>query len=195
MEGVVIAIIIFVAISILVISDKAGRDKSDNRNKAEKYGKAAGDYAHSLADGIAGMAFSLTESKEHKNKRRAEETIAHYNSRYLRKQYKSEEPNDPIKDYNESEALRSSLLEVGMSKEEWVEQSNTLIKLSNILYYKEKYQFYENTPRDNERLLNNDEDLRESLAYFNVPEEDWIKYGLKVLIMYNLYIKSENADD
>ncbi|MBR5175413.1 MAG: hypothetical protein IKW89_05730 [Bacteroidales bacterium] len=195
METIVFVAIVFVLISILVISDKANRDKSEKRNKVEKYGKAMGDYAHSLADSFAGMASSLTESKEHKKKRIAEETIAEYNSLFLHKQYKGEEPHDPQKEYNDSGNLRKALLEVGMSKEEWIEQSNTLIKLSNILYYKERDKFYENTPDDNQHILKIDNDLKESLAFFKVPEDDWIKFGVNVLVMYGLYVKVENKDD
>ena len=195
METLIIIIIVFAAFSLLFIYDRVSKDKNKDRNKVEKYGKAMGEYAHSLADGVAGAAFLLTESKEHKKKRLAEDIISRYNSRYLYKYTMYDnKPKDPLKDYNDNEELRNAIQEVGISKDEWLKRCNELIELSHIVVYKNDKN-YQNTPYINQMWLNEDDNLRKSLAFCNVPEEDWIKYGTNVLVMYDLYVKVENNDD
>ena len=194
MSGLIVIILLLLCLGFLWIQDRVSWDKSDKRNKVEKYGKATGDLARSLADGVSGIAFSLTESKENKKRRIAHEVIAEYNSRYLRKHYVHEKPQDPIKDYEESLSLRNALVEIGMDKEQWIRHCNLLREIRNILYYKED-KFYNNYPRNNEWILNNDEDLRNSLAYFKVPESHWIQFGVKVLEMYGIFEKVEKEED
>ena len=157
--------------------------------KAERYGKAVGEHFHAVADYMSAVVSLLTESKEHKKKRKAQEKVGEYVSDYLRKRYECETPHNPSADYDRDESLRTALQEIGVSKETWLKDCEDFLHLNKIIYYKERLNNYKNTPLDNEVYLNHDDDLKEALAYFCIPNEEWIKYGTKVLIMYDLYVK------
>ena len=155
---------------------------------AERFGKATGEHIRSVADSLAIIVGRITEYKEHKKWRLAHDVVGRYTSNYLRKQFDSEKPYNPPEDYEKSQVLKDALDVLKISKEEWLKDCQRFLKLSKILYYEESCNFYKNTLFDNKWALDNDKDLQASLEYFNVPTEDWLKFGTKILEMYDLFV-------
>ena len=162
--------------------------KNKKMTPAERFGKTAGEHIHSVADSLAIIVGRITESKEHKEWRLAHEVVGKYTSNYLRKQFDGEKPYNPPEDYEKSQSLRDALDVLKVSKEEWLKDCQTFLKLSKILYYKNSCSFYNNTQFDNKWALDNDKDLQASLKYFNVRTEDWLKFGTKILELYDLFV-------
>ena len=156
--------------------------------KREKTAISIGNIARNTANSFAGGLYRLMETKEHRLLREATETISHYVSWYLKQSYDCMEPIDPQKELEKDVKLQKALVVKGISEEDWLSSSNVFLKVAPILNLKEDKD-YENTPSINEAIFNGrfSNRLRQSLAYFNIPKEEWIRFGVKVLTLYDIY--------
>ena len=181
-------VIFFIVVIVVIIIMTANHDiKDEDLTKPEKIGKATGKVLGDLAGYISDSVGSITESAEHKERRENNEIIIHQQHTYLSSLLG---PHDPKGDYDRDERLRNALIYFGISKEDWIRSSLNLIRFSPIYEREElinKSRFSDNTPSQNKIALEENSALQQSLEYFNIPVEDWIKFGTKVIVMYDLY--------
>ena len=160
--------------------------------KKEKAAITIGNIARSTADTIAGGLYRLMETKEHRQLREATETISHYVSWYLMQDNDFMDQIVPKKDFDKDVRLQKALEVKGISEEKWLQDSEALLHVAPILGLK-KDKYYQNTPDYNEMCYNHQyhNKLRQSLTFFSISKEEWIKYGIKVLTIYDLFEEDE----
>ena len=163
-------------------------------NKGEKAAASFDKRATETIHKLSGALYRLTESKEHKQLREATDIINHYVSWYLKQEYDSMEPINPVCDLQNDNNLRKALSVKGISEKEWIEDSEALLNIAPILALK-KDGFYRNTPEENERYYDGrfQKRLRNALAFFNISKEEWIRYGIKVLTIYDIYEEEDRV--
>ena len=163
-------------------------------NKGEKAAASFDKRATETIHKLSGALYRLTESKEHKQLREATGIINHYVSWYLKQEYDSMEPINPVCDLQNDNNLRKALSVKGISEKEWIEDSEALLNIAPILALK-KDGFYKNTPEENERYYDGrfQKRLRNALAFFNISKEEWIRYGIKVLTIYDIYEEEDRV--
>lgn len=195
--AIIIALIVFGIIYLLAQS-------STKESKKEKYGDAVDKLAHMTADSISSAAYVLTEPASKKQHRKAIETLASRNGRIYRYDWFSNE--DYLKHLFEiDERLKTALNELNLSETRWKRIAEELLYIGLIRRESRDYMDLskKNTPGLREHTLTAwgemegvnkiiSDYLKKALSYFNIDEEEWIKYGDAVVEMYNLYEK--NAD-
>lgn len=191
MDTILIILVIIALVIYLIAQD------SDKGTKKERYGEAIGKLATSAADSIAGVAFRLTETKENKRIRLAEEALAYRNGLIYR-----------IRAYNRSEKIVQKYLVIdetfkeqlellGLTPERWIKLAMQLFHMGVVIQesrdpfdysnkYDKRYREFLFSDRNNYGQ-NRTAELRYSLDCLNIPVEEWIEYGETVLDMHNLY--------
>ena len=170
------------------------RDSFHHLNKGEKVAASFDIRATETIHKLSNALDRLTESKEHKQIREATEIINHYVSWYLKQEYDSMNPINPMDDLQRDSNLRNALSVKRISENKWIEDSEALLNIAPILALK-KDGYYRNTPEDNERYYEGrfHKRLRNALAFFNISKEEWIRYGIKVLTIYDLYEEEDRV--
>ena len=105
-------------------------------NKGEKAAASFDKRATETIHKLSGALYRLTESKEHKQLREATGIINHYVSWYLKQEYDSMEPINPVCDLLNDNNLRKALSVKGISEKEWIEDSEALLNIAPILALK-----------------------------------------------------------
>lgn len=195
--AIIIGLIVFGIIYLLAQS-------SSKESNKEKYGEAIGKLAQMTADSVTSAAYVLTEPASKKKNRQAMELIAARNGRIYRYDWFSNE--EYLKHLFEiDDKLKSALDELGLSEERWVRIAQELLYIGLIRRESRDYMDYskKNTPSLREHTLvawgemegvNKiiSDYLKKALSYFNIKEDEWIKYGDAVIEMYNLYDKNKD---
>ena len=193
-------VIVIVAIVFFVIYLFAHDSKKETTR--EKYGEAIGQVAHSAASTIADIAHDITEPASKKEIRIARETLAYRNGQLYRFEYYSE--NERIKELLDvDESFEKTLNLLGLSAERWKKIGKHIFYVGVIKYLSREHSDYTKKNQDfiRKRILNEwgkdphmkvyPDTLRKALGYFNISEEEWIKYGDTVIDMYNI---NDNKD-
>ena len=95
---------------------------------------------------------------------------------------------------------KKSLDVLGLSVERWQRIGRHLFYVGAIKYFSRDHSDFTKKNDEDRRawiinewvketgfgLKDSADTLREALAYFNIPEDEWIKYGDTVLAMYNV---------
>lgn len=193
-------VIVIVAIVFFVIYLFAQDSKKETTR--EKYGEAIGQVAHSAASTIAGIAHNIAEPANQKEIRLAREALAYRNGQLFRFEYYSEK--ERIKELLDvDESFEKSLNLLGLSAERWKKIGKHMFYVGVIKYLSREHYDYTKKNQDfiRKRILNEwgkdphmkdyPDTLRKALGYFNISEEEWIKYGDAVIDMYNI---NDNKD-
>ena len=190
----VIVCIVFVVIYLLAQDSKKETTK-------EKYGDAVASLAHMTADGISGIAHDITEPASKKKLRLAKEELAiRHESLYRMLHYNQ-------KDYIEElltvdDKFRKSLELLGLSEDRWKQIALHIFYVGAIRVCSRESSDYskKNSVAMRKNIINEWSDfglkdqvdtLKDALIYFNIPIEEWIKYGDTVLEMHDV---NNNAD-
>jgi hypothetical protein len=185
-----------IAIIVFLIIYFAAQDSKKETTK-EKYGDAIGQIAHSAASTIAGMAHDIAEPASKKELRLAREALADRNGQLYRVEIYSQK--EWIKKLLEvDESFKKSLDVLGLSEERWKKIGKHIFYVGVIRFLSREHSDYtkKNQGPYRNHILNewtkdpNFKDyantLIEALSYFDIPENDWIKYGDTVIEMYNV---------
>lgn len=198
--AIIIALIVFGIIYLLA------QDSTKESNK-EKYGDAVGRLAHMTADSISSAAYALTEPASKKRHREAIKTLASRNGRIYRYDLFSNE--DYLKHLFEiDDRLKSALNELNLSETRWKRIAEEILYIGLIRRESRDYMDFskKNTPSLRKHTLTAwgemegvnkiiSDYLKRALSYFNIDEEEWIKYGDTVIEMYNLYEKNKDLKE
>lgn len=178
---------IFAAVGLLFIyltaSDKKDEAKLKNQKKSSReiWGEAASEVIKGTANSIGEKIEWLSLSKEKKEIANTNLVLFGYKSKYLNyAKHSTRFSKDGLinKDYSDDEELRDALNFQDISKEEWFSMCKQWINIGCIQQY-EKYSFGDD-------VLSNDGNLRDALSYFKIPTDDFLKWGHKVLYMYDI---------
>lgn len=195
MEIVLLVVGVIVLCVILVAQD------SKEKTQKEKYLDAIGQVAHSAADKITGVAYRITESSSEKVHREALEVLAQRNGSLYRVGGSYSQKGYIKKLFEVDEFFKKKSLDVlGLSVERWQKIGRHLFYVGAIKYFSRDHSDFTKKNDEDRRawiinewvketgfgLKDSADTLREALAYFNIPEEEWIKYGDTVLAMYNV---------
>jgi hypothetical protein len=185
-----------IAIIVFLIIYFAAQDSKKETTK-EKYGDAIGQIAHSAASTIAGMAHDIAEPASKKELRLAREALADRNGQLYRVEIYSQK--EWIKKLLEvDESFKKSLDVLGLSEERWKKIGKHIFYVGVIRFLSREHSDYTKKNQEPYRnhILNEwakDPNLKdyantliEALSYFDIPENDWIKYGDTVIEMYNV---------
>lgn len=171
---------------------------SKKETKKERYGEAIGNLASMAADSVADAAFKLTESADKKKIRLAEEALAERNGRIYRIRLWNSSYENDLKRYLEVDEIFKQQLELlGLTSERWTKLAYDIYYAGVIMQssrnshnYAEKinkwereYLFSEKNKYNQERK----EKLTQALIHFDIPIEEWVKYGETVLDMHGFY--------
>ncbi len=195
MEIVLLVVGVIVLCVILVAQD------SKEKTQKEKYLDAIGQVAHSAADKITGVAYRITESSSEKVHREALEVLAQRNGSLYRVGGSYSQKGYIKKLFEVDEFFKKKSLDVlGLSVERWQKIGRHLFYVGAIKYFSRDHSDFTKKNDEDRRawiinewvketgfgLKDSADTLREALAYFSIPEEEWIKYGDTVLAMYNI---------
>lgn len=195
MEIVLLVVGVIVLCVILVAQD------SKEKTQKEKYLDAIGQVAHSAADKITGVAYRITESSSEKVHREALEVLAQRNGSLYRGGDSYSQKGYIKRLFEVDEFFKKKSLDVlGLSVERWQRIGRHLFYVGAIKYFSRDHSDFTKKNDEDRRawiinewvketgfgLKDSADTLREALAYFNIPEEEWIKYGDTVLAMYNV---------
>lgn len=176
---------------------------SKKETAKERYGEAVGTLAHATADSISGFAHSLTEPANKKQIRLAKEALASRHGSLYRLKYYSQ------KDYIEKlflvdEHFKQSLDILGLSEERWRKIALHIFYIGAIRIMSREHTDYskknseyirksiiDDWSKPDSGLKDYAETLKKGLDYFNIPVDEWIKYGDTVIEMHNL---NDNKD-
>lgn len=188
---VIIAIVVFFFIYLIAQDSK-------KETKKEKYGEAVGKFAYMTADKVAGIAKNITEPTSKKILNAAQCSLAHHNSKLYRCDTYYEDCLEKLLEINASFSESLELLK--LTKEDWCRLGKKLFYLGVIKRASRDSWDYSKKNWDSTRkmIYENDLDyksesstwqsyyLREALATYGIPKEDFVKYGDTVIEMYNL---------
>ena len=190
----VLSCVIFLYIHIRVQEQKKG-------TTSEKIGTAICEIAHGTARTVSSIAFSLTESTEHKNIRLAEETVADRNTDlYYFDLYGNEEYLQ--RKFTIDNNLKQALNTLDIAEDTWKRVAMKLFYIGTIkkMAYGDKRGFKDKLNKSYREVIvkggfymngkfiekRDTKYLFESLDYFNIPHKEWIDYGDVVIDMHNL---------
>ena len=193
---------IIITILILLFSIVYFKAQDSRKEKTkDKYVDAIEQITHSAADSISGFAQSITENSEEKKIRKAKENLAIRNGNLYRFKYYSERDNNELtKLFTIDNNLKESLDVLGLSEERWNKIAHHMFYLGRIVFMSRdpfdkskkipeccRQNILETWVNDSGSLKYDAESLKEALSYFDIPEEEWIKYGETVIEMHNIY--------
>lgn len=204
--GVAIFIIFIISVLLLFFHLEAQRYKG-KANK-EKYGNAIGYMAQSVANKASTIAQNITEPNEMVSIRYAKEALAEHNSMLYRLyifSYTYDDPSDELeKHLIVDNSFRHSLDVLGLSEDHWKKIAIHIFYVGWIRYCSRVFQdfpkkLHEDDRKEiitlsfkypfeymNEYWEKKTETLKAALSYFNISEEEWIKYGDTVIEMHNI---------
>ena len=188
---IIIGLVIFFFVYLLAQDSK-------KETKKERYGEAIGNLASMAADSVAGAAFKLTESADKKKIRLAEEALADRNGRIYRIRLWDSSYEKDLKRYLEIDDVYKQQLELlGLTSERWLKLANDIYHAGVIMQssrnsrdYAEKVEKWEREYLFSEKNKYNQDGkqkLTKALNHFDIPIEEWIKYGETVLDMHGFY--------
>lgn len=194
----IISLIVFVVVLAIYL---AAQD-SKKETTREKYGDAMGQVANSVANTIAGVAHDIAEPSNKKDIRLAREALADRNGRLYRFElYSNKAYAKKLLEVDES--FEKSLRLLGLSAERWEKIGKHMFYIGVIRYLSREHSDYTKKNQESYRNhilkeLDKDPDmkdypdtLRDALGYFNISEDEWIKYGDTVIEMHNI---NDNKD-
>ena len=190
-------IIVIIGLIILLVIYLLAQDSKKDTAR-ERYGEAVGQLAQITADKISSIANTITEPKDKKIIRLAEEDLASRNGQLYRFDYYSN------KDYLKrlltiDEQFKKTLNTLELSENKWDTIAHKLLYIGTIRqlsrdpsdYSKKKEKFIrENMINDwiNDPILKDDiQMLYTALNYFGIDISEWVEYGDTVIEMHNLY--------
>lgn len=193
METVIFLIFLFVLVPIiLIIQNQGKREENKSINIKEKVGNAVGTYAFGVAQEISGLARSITESDETRDRRKIIQLIHLYINKAMSGNsfYNKEDLMDMYND----EALKP----FHVTAKEWqsvITKSFAIGEITKKCVYKGVVQ--KNFPNINKSNYEGDEfddgqNLRDALAELGIPKDDWIKWGYSTLSMYEVVREIES---
>lgn len=180
---------------------------STKKTKRERYGEAVGNLAKSAANSISHIAYNLTKPADKKRYDKALEVLAVKNTLIFRK------PLFTRKGYLEScfeidERFKKALIELNLSEERWKKLATELLYLGLIINLSRDRSGNKETEDYRNNIINEwryessgdfwqivAEYLLKALNYYNVSEQDWIKYGDSVVGMYNLTERNPDFEE
>ena len=189
---------VFVIVGIIALFIYLIAQDSKKETAKERYGEAVGTLVHATADSISGLAHSITEPADKKQIRLAKEALASRHGALYRLQHYGH------KDYIEKlffvdEHFKQSLDALGISEERWhkialhifyigairiMSRENSDYSKKNSEYIRKS--IIEDWSKPDSGLKDYADTLTKGLDYFNIPVEEWIKYGDTVIEMHNL---------
>lgn len=192
-------LLIILGVGVLLYIYFIAQDSNKETTK-EKYGEAIGHVAHSTADSIARIAHDIAEPAKKKELRLAKEALAYRNGQLYRYEYYSQKEHIE-KLLTVDGAFKSSLDKLGITEKRWLKIGKHMFYVGAIIKLSRDSFDYSKKNSENMRydILHNWDDclkeysdtLKEALAYFNISETEWIKYGDAVINMYNI---NDNRD-
>lgn len=193
---------IFVMAAIVFLLVYLVAQDSKKETTREKYGEAIGQVAHSAASTIAGIAHDIAEPASKEEIRLARESLAYRNGQLYRFEYYSDKKR--INEFLEvDEYFKKSLDLLGLSVERWKKIGKHLFYVGVIKYLSRDHFDY---AKKNQKFIRDhilhewvkdphmkdySDTLKEASSYFDIPEDEWIKYGDTVIDMYNV---NDNKD-
>lgn len=193
--------IVLLVVGVIVLCVFLVAQDSQKKTQKEKYLDAIGQVAHSAADTITGVAYRITESSSEKVHREALEVLAQRNGSLYRGGGSYSQKGYIKRLFEVDEFFKKKSLDVlGLSVERWQRIGRHLFYVGAIKYFSRDHSDFTKKNDEDRRawiinewvketgfgLKDSADTLREALAYFNIPEEEWIKYGDTVLAMYNV---------
>lgn len=173
-------------------------EDSSKETQREKYGDAVGQMAQGTANAIKNIANLLTEPASKREIRSAKENLARRNTSLFT--FDWYDNKDMLHRYlSLDDDIKSSLKVLNCSEETWLILAKEIFYIGVITkeardemdYSRRKESFlrqYIITEWGNRdgicKIISGL--IKEALAYFNIPVEDWVKYGDVVVDMYDL---------
>lgn len=180
---------------------------STKKTKRERYGEAVSHLAKSAANSISQVAYNLTVPADKKRYNKAMEVLAVKNTLIFR------EPLLTRQGYLErcfeiDERFKKALIELNLSEERWKKLATELLYIGLIIHLSQDSEGNKHTEDYRNNIINKwryespddfwqieAEYLLKALNYYNVSEQDWIKYGDSVVGMYNLTDKNPDFEE
>jgi len=205
--------IIVILIILFMFFHLYATDLKGDTNK-EKYATAISNIAQSISNGVASIARYCFEPAEKAKIRHAKRYLVYRNAELYRyHDYHQSGDIDSVR-LNElfrvDSALRESLETLGLSADRWKKIAIQICYVGCIRYYSRDFSskgYKQNRESYRQSLINETVDkqfgfmkeywneriklLKTALSYFQIPEEEWIKYGDTVIEMHKI---NDNPD-
>ncbi len=198
---------IFIILILLLFFHLEAQRYKGKTNK-EKYGNAIGYMAQSVANKASTIAQDIAEPAEKVSIRYAKEDLAEHNSMLYRLYIFSHTYDDPSNEFEKhlivEDSFKYSLDVLGLSEDWWKKIATHIFYVGWIRYCSRVFQDFPRKLREddryriitlsfdppfeymNEHWEKRTETLKAALSYFNISEEEWIKYGDTVIEMHNI---------
>lgn len=190
METIIIIVIIIFVIIYLIAQD------SKKETAKERYGEAIGSLAQMTANSISNIAHDIAEPASKKQIRLAKEALALRHRRlYPMHSYKDKDYIEKL--FTVDERFKESLDVLGLSEDRWKKIALHIfyvgiirVKSRDLSDYSKKntedLRRYIIEGGKHQNFKEESDTLKEALRYFNIPIEEWVKYGDTVIDMYNV---------
>ena len=160
----------------------------------ERLGDAVSNLAQDSAKTVTRLAKSVSEPADEKKKRLAREAVA---SRLGRIYRSTHTPKWTFEYYSKiNDQFKEDLIVYGLSESKWIELATMVFYIGQIRIQSRDFSDFSKRISDYQResflidkngyFKENVEIVTEGLAYFNIPVEEWIKYGDAVLEMHDV---------
>lgn len=169
---------------------------SKKETTREKYGEAIIKIVCSVANMIAKITFYITEPTNKRKIRLAKEVLAMRNGLLYEYRFLSNYKETVERYLKVDESFKKSLDVLELPEERWRIIGKHLFYVGVIRRLSYCDSNYEDSVRlrngvlsewvKDRRMADQSNALREALNYFNISEDDWIKYGDYVIKMYNI---------
>lgn len=192
-----IVLIIFATIYFIAQDSKKDTTK-------ERYGEAIGSLAQMTANSISNIAHDIVEPASKKQIRFAKEALARRHGALYRMLTNFCYDKDKVEELlTVDDSFKSSLDDLGLSAYRWKKIALHIFYIGVIRTLSREYSDYTKKNSEHTRHCFINEDwrtdvlneqgkiLKEALVYFDIPNEEWIKYGDTVIEMHNI---NENND-
>ena len=197
---------VFVIIGIIFVVIYFLAQDSKKETKKERYGEAVGTLAQMTSDSISGIAHDLVEPASKKQLRLAKRELALRHRRlYAMNSYGDREYIDRL--FTVDERFKASLEALGLSEEQWTRIAHHIFYVGIIRIKSRDLSDYSKKNTEDLRryilggggkyqsLREEAEMLNEALAYFDIPEDEWIKYGDTVIEMHNINDSNKDVEE
>lgn len=193
-------------ILILLLFFHLEAQRYEGKTNKEKYGNAIGYMVQSVANKVSNIAQDIVEPHEKTSRRYAKEELAEHNSMLYRLYRFSHTYDDPSNELEKhlivDSSFRYSLDVLGLSEDQWKKIAIHIFYVGWIRYCSRVFNDFSSKLSEDDRkriitlsfdppfeYMNSEKrtkTIKAALSYFNISEEEWIKYGDTVIEMHKI---------
>ena len=200
-ESLSVALMVIMVLGVIITFIYIVSKDSKKETTKERMAEVTGQMAMEAAAGFSSMLNSIAEPANKKKERLARQALKERNRR-LYDFNCFEDSNYRNRLFEIDDEFRATLDTLGLNEKQWERLSHYVFyvgvidRFSHYSYDKEK----KNTEHNRQYFMDNSsskEDidaLKEALSFFQIKEEDWIKYGDAVIEMYNVVDTTADLD-